>query len=192
MKLSLAVAALLCIPGCSPAPEGPLKTDTSTGKKMAVRQPDSDGLSHVAKLNDRLYRGSQPDEKTGYAELKKMGIKTVICLRYHHDYKEETGAEGMNYVGIPIQAGATATPPSDEQVKLFFNTVLDPEKQPVYFHCLHGKDRTGTMAAIYRIEMDGWTPEEAIEELQEFGYHDWYKDFIQFIRDYTPRGFKKK
>ena len=48
------------------------------------------------------------------------------------------------------------------------------------------------MAALYRIEVDGWTPAEAIEEMQHFGYHDNYKDLVAFVRAYVPRGYAKK
>ena len=41
--------------------------------------------------------------------------------------------------------------------------------------------------AIYRIEVDGWTNAEAIEEMQAFGYNDFYKDLIGYVRDYRPR-----
>lgn len=97
----------------------------------------------------------------------------------------------MTYVEIPIRADIVSTPPTDEQVELFFKTVLDPDRQPVFFRCAHGKDRTGTMAALYRIEIDGWTPEQAIEEMQAFGYNDWFQDLIAYVRDYRPRGFGK-
>ena len=59
----------------------------------------------------------------------------------------------------------------------------------IYFHCAHGKDRTGTMAALYRIEVDGWTADQATQEMQAFGYRDIYKDLIAFVRAYTPRGY---
>ena len=171
---------------------GPPPANSNSGKAFAARLPDTDVLEHVARINDSLYRGAQPDGEEGYAAVKEMGIKTVICLRNNHDYSEEVKKAGMEYVAIPIYAAIGSTPPSDEQVELFFNTVLDPSNQPVYFHCLHGKDRTGTMGAIYRIEVDGWTNEEAVEELQAFGYHSIYKDLIQFVRDYKPRGFARR
>ena len=188
MKALLA-GSLLLLAACSGNGEPPA-VRTTTGKPLAERVPAADGVAHVGKINDALYRGAQPDGEKGYAELaKEKGIRTVICLRKFHGSEEEAKKAGLNYVAIPITANIQSTPPSDEQVKLFFETVLDPAKQPVYFHCLHGKDRTGTMAAIYRIEVDGWTSEEAVEELHSFGYHTYYKDLIKFIRDYTPRGF---
>jgi len=48
------------------------------------------------------------------------------------------------------------------------------------------------MAALYRIEVDGWTPEQAIEEMDHFGFRDWYRDLDRFVRDYRPRGFAKR
>jgi protein tyrosine/serine phosphatase len=57
----------------------------------------------------------------------------------------------------------------------------------VFFHCARGADRTGMFGAIYRIEVEGWTNAEAIEEMQAFGYNDFYKDLIGYVRDYRPR-----
>ena len=42
----------------------------------------------------------------------------------------------------------------------------------------------GTMAALYRIEVDGWSPSEAIEEMLAFGYHTYYESLINCVRDY--------
>src|SRR5215472_16963351 len=38
------------------------------------------GISDVGKLNQFLYRGSQPNEQ-GLRELKKLGVTTIIDLR---------------------------------------------------------------------------------------------------------------
>jgi len=97
----------------------------------------------------------------------------------------------MTAVEIPLKADLGSVPPDDGELKRFFEVVLDPARQPVYIHCAFGKDRTGTMAAIYRMEIDGWTPDEALQEMDSFGYHTYYKDLAQFVRDYKPRGFGK-
>ena len=90
-----------------------------------------------------VYRGEQPKGK-GFETLKEMGIKTVISFRRKHSSREEVEELNLNYVRLPIKAAMTSRPPSDEQVKIFFETVLDPAKQPVYIHCKVGRDRTGT------------------------------------------------
>lgn len=181
--------AVLVIAGCvTPAPP---PTVSTTGRDFAVRVGSAEGILNFARINDTLYRGAHPS-KQGVETLKKMGVKTVICLRQNHTSRKEVEAAGMKAVEIPMHAdifGSTA--PSEDELRAFFGVVLDPDRQPVFFHCAHGKDRTGTMAALYRIEMEGWRPEEAIEEMQAFGYHDIYKDLINFVRTYKPRGFKR-
>lgn len=187
-QLAVVLLPLWCT-SCSSESTPAAPTQTSTGRAFAELLPDGKGLAKVAKIRPGLYRGSQPTAE-GYKTLKEMGFKTVICLRRFNSGEKEVEAAGMEYVAIPIHADVGSTPPSDEQVKLFFDTVLDPARQPVYFHCKHGVDRTGTMAAIYRLERDGWNAKEAVEELQAFGYHDIFKDLIAFVRAYEPRGFK--
>ena len=189
MKIALPLILLLAV-GCSEPETVP--TATRTGKAFAARVEDRPGLSHVAQMAPGLYRGAQPSAD-GFKALRDMGVKTVICFRSHHSTKKEVEGLGMTALEMPLQADIVgSTPPTDLQVEQFFRTVLDPAKRPVYFHCAHGKDRTGTMAALYRIEVDGWTPEEAVEEMQAFGYHDNYKDLIEFVRSYKPRGFAGK
>jgi protein tyrosine/serine phosphatase len=196
LLLSLVPALLLACDG-KPIPlrDGETvsgETISRPARTHAERIEGEEGVGNVGRMNDGLYRGEQPTRE-GYALLKeKYGIRTIISFRTMHSSKREVEALGMTYVAMPIHAGVTgSTPPDDEEIRRFFETVLDPGKQPVYLHCAHGKDRTGTMAALYRIEVDGWTPGEAIEEMQAFGYHDIYKDLIAFVRDYEPRGFGK-
>lgn len=164
---------------------------TSTRKPLAERIPGVPGLENLARMHAGLYRGAQP-EAEGFQQLKARGIKTVINLRAWHSEDEEVRNQGMTPVRIKLQADVRGSePPTEEQIRLFFEIVLDPARQPVYFHCALGKDRTGMMAALYRIEVDGWTPEEAIEEMQAFGYNDLWRDLIDFVKRYKPRGYKR-
>jgi len=39
------------------------------------------------------------------------------------------------------------------------------------FHCQHGQDRTGLLAALYRVRYDAWSTARAWEEALELGYH---------------------
>jgi tyrosine-protein phosphatase SIW14 len=181
-------APLLLVLGACCSAEKPPGIATSTGKPFAQRLS---GVENLARINATLYRGAQPDA-AGFKVLKELGVKTVISFRSYHTEKKDVEAAGMTAVQIPVQADVFgSTPPTDEQLKAFFDLVLDPKNHPVYFHCAHGKDRTGTLGALWRIEVEGWTNAEAIEEMQAFGYHDIYKDLIEFVRAYKPRGFKK-
>ena len=49
-----------------------------------------EGVSDAGKVNDYLYRGTQPNEK-GLKHLRKLGIDTIVDLRgeFHHTMENE-------------------------------------------------------------------------------------------------------
>ena len=121
-------------------------------------------LPNLHKVSDTLYRGAQP--LTGYAgKLGELGVKTIINLRgedeISRDEQKEAETAGLRYINISMP-GLSA--PSDEQVSRVMAIIDSPENQPVFIHCKRGSDRTGTIAAVYRISHDGWDAERAIAE----------------------------
>src|SRR5579862_374956 len=185
-RFALLIGITLAIPACGSNDDGKI-TATSTQRPIAQRLPGMTGLDNFARVNPALYRGAQPTEE-GLRQLKAMGVKTVIDFRSYHSTRKQVEAAGMTAIEIPIKADLGSTPPDEEALKKFFEVVLDPEKQPVYIHCAFGKDRTGTMAAVYRLEVDHWTAEEAMQEMEAFGYHNIYHALINYVRAYKPRG----
>jgi protein tyrosine phosphatase (PTP) superfamily phosphohydrolase (DUF442 family) len=160
---------------------------TSTGKCCAEKVVVK-GLDNFGRCNKGLCRGAQPDA-AGYAWLKEQGFKTVVNFRtWHNDDEAEAIRKlGLTPLNISLQADVRGSePPTDAQLKEFFEIVLDPKNQPVYIHCAHGKDRTGTMAALYRMEVDGWTADEAIEEMRAFGYNTIWQDLVDYVKKYKP------
>ncbi len=185
---SLAYISLLTITACSKPESVPA---ASTARTFA-RSADVPGIPNYAVITDGIARGGQPDS-AGLDYLKDHRFRTIINLRQHHSERKQAEALGMTVVELPVRADAVdSEPPTDEQVRKFFEVINDPARRPVFFHCAHGKDRTGTMAALYRIEVDGWTNDEAIEEMKAFGYHAIYEDLIDYVRKYEPRGFHEK
>jgi len=137
------------------------------------------GLANLHKVSDSLYRGAQPTAE-GFRELRKLGVKTVINLRSRHSDKDLLGDTGLGYVAIETKAYDVG----DEAVVKFLEVVSDKSRAPFFVHCEYGSDRTGTMCAIYRIVVCGWSKDEAIEEMTEggFGFHPLWKNLISYIR----------
>jgi protein tyrosine/serine phosphatase len=141
-------------------------------------------LPNFHKVSDQLYRGAQP--LNGAAKkLAELGVKTIINLRGEDDLsrveQKEVETAGLRYfsVGMP---GLSA--PTDEQVARVMAIINSPENQPVFIHCKRGADRTGTIAAIYRISNEGWTADRAIAEARlhgmswaEFGMKSYISDY---------------
>ena len=126
-------------------------------------------------------------DRNRFHEIVRGKIKQD--LKKYVTHHEMLGRKGKNVVSIPMHAFVDSDPPSDEDVRRFFAVVLDPGRRPVFVHCAQGKDRTGTMCALYRIEIQGWTNERALAEMRGFGFHEIYGDLERFVRDYRPRGF---
>lgn len=127
-------------------------------------------IENFAKVDEHYYRGSQPDQEQ-FAELKRLGIKTVIDLR--EDYKKDEEAWvrglGMNFYRIPLKTRVAAT---EEQTNFFLGLVSDPANWPVYIHCKGGRHRTGAMTGIYRITHDGYTADQAWQEMKKYDFND--------------------
>ena len=125
-------------------------------------------IENFAKVDEHYYRGSQPDQEQ-FAELKRLGIKTVIDLRGDYKKAEESWVRdlGMNFFRIPLKTRVAAT---EEQTNYFLGLVNDPANWPVYVHCKGGRHRTGAMTGIYRITHDGWTADQVWEEMKKYDF----------------------
>ena len=137
------------------------------------------GVPNCHKVSDDLYRGAQPSEE-GMRQLEKLGIKTVVNLRAFHSDSDELKDANFGSEHIPVKPWH----PEDEEVVRFLKIVTDKNQTPVFVHCQHGADRTGTMCAIYRIAVQGWTKDESIEEMTKgnFGFHEIWVNLVNYIR----------
>jgi tyrosine-protein phosphatase SIW14 len=120
-----------------------------------------------------LYRGGQPTT-AGFQFLKEKGVKTIINLRAEDNTESKTvQALGMNYIQIPVDEVRPWTRLSPASIAKYFEIVNNPANYPIFFHCRRGADRTGTVAALYRIAVQGWDVREAYNEARDIGMR-WY------------------
>lgn len=128
-------------------------------------------IKNFRAVTDWLFRGGQPDPE-GIRFLKDLDVRTVISLRWNpwvvQAEREIIEAAGMSYESIPLSYWSW---PSDQQVRKFFSIVDDPERRPVFVHCLHGSDRTGMLIAMYRMAREGWDVDSAYAEMRACGFH---------------------
>lgn len=150
------------------------------GARISERMFGLPGLSHVGRVAPGIFRGAQP-EPNGYATLANMGVRSVINLRSRNEEKEAVEARGMRSFWVPLNAYGDVDP---EIIRKAVALMADPANRPVYVHCRQGRDRTGVVVAVYRMEIDGWSPEEAEEEMQAYGFHDIWFQLKNFVRRY--------
>ena len=148
-----------------------------------------EGVQNLYRVSGELYRGDQPSPQ-GMQNLKQLGLKTIINLRSFHSDRDEIGETGLAYEHIYMKAWH----PEEEDVVRFLKIVTDPQRAPVLVHCQHGSDRTGTMIAVYRIAVQGWSKAEAIREMTEggFGFHPIWGNLPKWIQKLDIDRIKKQ
>lgn len=167
----------------------------SAGTNKTVQLPPSErpatwatplekpGLPNLHQVSPILFRGAQPSPEG-------MLVKTVVCLRGLHDDELPPEDSTLSCVSIRFH---TWHPEEDDMVK-FLETMTDPKKQPVFVHCKRGIDRTGTMVALYRIAVQGWSKDEAVREMTQggFGYDDLFPNLVEYVKNLDVDRIKRK
>jgi protein tyrosine/serine phosphatase len=142
------------------------------------------GIHEFREVNDHIYRGGQPS-RAGIQDLAKLGVRVVIDLRgggdRSIDEKRQVEIHGMQYYSIPLP-GFNA--PKREQITEVLSLLNNPRNWPVFVHCRHGRDRTGTVIACYRIAHDNWTSGRALDEAADNGLSRFERGMRTFILQY--------
>lgn len=134
-----------------------------------VMIPRGREVKKLGSVGDTVLRGAQPSLRA-FKTLQEMGVDTVVNLRPESDHERKIVAKhGMRYIYLPLPP---LDAPTHEVTLTFLDAATDPANGLVFFHCYHGVDRTGTMAACLRIARDGWTVEEAIAEMRAYKVHE--------------------
>jgi tyrosine-protein phosphatase SIW14 len=125
------------------------------------------GISNFGEVTPTLFRGGQPGHK-GFEELARMGVDIVVDARGNRSKTEgkDVRHAGMRYVSIPWHCPF----PHDDVFVSFLKLLRENPGKKVFVHCRLGDDRTGMMVAAYRMANEGWTADEAMLEMQYFGF----------------------
>jgi protein tyrosine/serine phosphatase len=154
----------------------------------------------------QFYRSGQMTASGFVDAVQRLGIRTIINLQDEYPdpevatgyFTDETIREsvlcralGVRYVYLPPDLIPRRQVPQHRPVAIdqFLDILADPANFPLLIHCRAGLHRTGVMTAVYRMEVQGWSPAEAIRELKENGFGDWpcsaANDYItQYILTY--------
>jgi protein tyrosine/serine phosphatase len=144
-----------------------------------------------------LYRSGQMPIANLQRLVRELGIRTVVCLRNGDDpvdKREEdwVNSRALHFVRIPPldwNPDVAGNVPAETSVRAFHDVMDDPANYPVLVHCFAGIHRTGTMCALFRIDYQNWTNEEAMAEMRTLGYSllDAHHDVRNYLTNYSPR-----
>jgi len=183
MRITVTITTCIAVAALAVASEPAVKRPASWARPVEL-----DGVPNLHRLNDHLYRSAQPSAQ-GMKNLKQLDIETVVNLRSFHSDRDEIGETGLGYEHIYMKAWH----PERKEVVRFLRIVTNHKRTPVLVHCLHGSDRTGTMCAMYRIAVQGWTKEKAIQEMTQgdFGFHEVFDNLPEWIQNLDIGAIRK-
>ena len=133
---------------------------------VALARDQVPGVRNFGRVTDMYYRGGEVTTR-GLENLEAMGVRTVIDLTGKNDGEGKTCRRlGMKYYSFPMDANER---PDDASVERILN-IIQSAREPVYVHCSAGKHRAGTICALYRTRVQGWSPGRAWAEQQAYGF----------------------
>lgn len=183
--ISLALFSTAAAVGCS----------THRNQAPAIGQPAFaeeiyvPGVADFGKVNDFLYRGGQP-KRDGLEELKRFRVDTIVDLRGElrglvENERHRAESLDMRFINLPGSGWAT---PKDEEIAQFFDLILERPRRTIFIHCWLGGDRSGMFIAAYRIAFEGWSPQQAIQEMRAFHYlHFWHRNMARWVEKFPDR-----
>jgi protein tyrosine/serine phosphatase len=133
---------------------------------------------NLYQMSPTLYRSALPDQGA-VPLLQKLKVATVINFLPESD-SSWLSTPDIAQVQLPYRTNHV----DDADVLKALRTIQTAEaKGPVLMHCKHGSDRTGLMAAMYRVVVQGWSKEDALSEMTQGGFGDstHFKDGVRYM-----------
>ena len=143
--------------------------------------PPREDLGNFGTVTPAVWRGARPTVK-GLMQLKARGVKTIVNLENDRKVvefeRQWCEANGVGFVSLPM---SVITPPRMARVDQWLTIARDPALQPVYVHCMQGRDRTGTAVYTYRVKVQGWTHDRAYPEMVAYKFHTYLLGLRAFV-----------
>ncbi|WP_421556313.1 dual specificity protein phosphatase family protein [Pseudomonas kitaguniensis] len=133
---------------------------------------------NLHQMTPTLYRSALPNS-SAVPVLENLKIATVI------NFLPESDSDWLKSSDIKqVQLIYRTNHVDDSDVLAALRAIQDAQTNgAVLMHCKHGSDRTGLIAAMYRVVVQGWSKEDALNEmtLGGFGSSNGFKDGVRYM-----------
>jgi protein tyrosine/serine phosphatase len=139
-------------------------------------------------VDNDIWRSAQPSVES-IAVMKMHGLKTIINLRgseENHLWESRIcDSLGIQYFHVPMDGREV---PDTAYLNNILRIIESKQNQPIMYHCLGGKDRTGIVTAIYRLKNSDVSFEEVHKEMLMYGYNEGeFPQLAEFVKNYRKR-----
>lgn len=112
-----------------------------------------------------LYRSALP-QAADWPGLARLGVVTVINF-YQREDSDWLHDPRVRQVHQPLHADRI----DDTDAIAALRSIREAQQRgPVLIHCKHGQNRTGLIAALYRVVYQGWSKQQALAEMRGGGF----------------------
>lgn len=164
-------------------------------------------IPNFHQVNSGIFRGGRPTSEADMGLLKASGIKTIINLQ-GGDLKNpllrkfvaklEPGelpqninaesswakAAGIQFFNFPLDSIGDVTKKENVEIESILSILNDEKYFPVFVHCEHGKDRTGMIISLYKVQNTSIGIHAAHEEWESYGHEEINSLFTRHLDTY--------
>ncbi len=144
------------------------KHDLSVPQKVNAISMSLIQAPRFSQIQNGLYRGGSPSVKDVQNLYNSFGVRRIVSL-------DIEAAEAINDICNELKIQHIVLPITSTDVNSISKLPLLDwasillDGGPCYLHCLHGKDRTGLVTALFRCQ-EGWSSNRAIQEADKFDF----------------------
>lgn len=151
-------------------------------------------IRRYRQVSETVFRGSQPETFEDYEALKSAGIKTLLNLRTSDPAESgeviQAARLGMKVLWVPMNPLLPINNDDVNRILAYLNGKKPGSNQPqielpIFVHCHEGKDRTGMIIGLYRVETQNWLPANAYDEMLSLDFNTWLVPLDIYFRKRT-------
>ena len=161
------IPTLLLVHGCGTKEQDP-----------AMQVLEIAGAENTYRLAPNLITGGMPQDEMSFAELKKLGVTTVVSVAEAPPNVEAAEKNGLKYIHIPLTYDGVSV----EQRDQILRAAADSDGA-VYMHCQSGRNRAATAAAMCLVGNEGRSVDEAIQWMKTRGTAEEHVNLWKAVRE---------
>jgi hypothetical protein len=173
-RIAILLTAFTSVMVMSSGDEFRVSAEDSPVKSVSIAH-----LVNVYALGSNLFSGSSPEADEAFAQLAKLGVKTMISVDGKRPNIEAARRHGIRYVHLPSGYDRIDLAVQHKLIK-----AAQTMPAPIYIHCHHGQHRGPAAAAVIRMGAAGWSRSQAEAWLKMAGTGTNYAGLYQAVREF--------